>query len=516
MADRDPSSTAPTASRYPLRSIAANATTQQTTGTAASSAPAAGHSAAAGGDHSDDDADEGKAADDAASDSEDIRIAIANMQREMKALREENARLRGPAPAAAAAQQAPSPIPGAAQLQQQQTAPSPGTADIAALARLLQESQAQQAEQARLQQLAQTRQLMLLQSLPDLALFSGKGADTTLAANEWLNRAEDYFALKENALGVTAEQGDAARVLVATNALSDDARRWFHALPAGMRPTTWEAFRVAMKARFCSVPDERIRVEKLEQFVHAAAPAREKLNIQGLQAYTARFLQLAGEIPDEYTTQHTKLALLVRALPKRSVAHAFAEGAKKPMPKLHEIVNTILSKAANSEYSLMHGGPAGAVAGAAPLSLDAVSTVAHAFGWTREEASRHLEDNEGWAPHETDGRSPAAAGGQQAVGSTPRSSTEHQELLKAISALTAKVGAGPAAGERKKSRRDAPPEALKGIPEELRESRRNAGLCMKCGVAKYEGGSRGHNSRTCKEPADKTTSAAEGRKKADF
>jgi hypothetical protein len=216
-------------------------------------------------------------------------------------------------------------------------------------------------------------------------------------------------------------------------------------------------------------------------------------------------------------TQHTKLALLARALPKRSVAHAFAEGAKKPLPKLHEIVNTVLSKAANNEYSLAHGGASAASASAAPLNLDAVSAIQQAFGWTREEASRHLEDSEGWAPHDTSGSSWAAgAEGQYARGTTARANTEHQELLKAISALTARVGAGPAAGERKKSRRDAPPEALKGIPEELCEARRTAGLCMKCGVAKYEPGSRGHNSRTCKAAADRTTSAVEGKKKADF
>jgi len=470
--------------------------------------------AAAVGDGSEDgDADEGKSADEAVGSSDNDRGILANLQREMQALREENARLRQPQ---AAPSQQPSPVPGADQQQQQPAAVNAGVADLAALARLLQESQAQQAEQARQQQIAQTRQLMLLQSLPDLSLFSGKGADTTLAANEWLHRAEDYFALKENALGVTAEQGDAARVLVATNALSDDARRWFHALPAATRPTTWAAFQEAMKSRFCSVPDERIRVEKLEQFVNSAAPAREKLNIQGLQAFTARFLQLAGEIPDEYTTQHTKLALLARALPKRSVAHAFAEGAKKPMPKLHEIVNTILSKAANNEYSLAYGGASAASATAAPLNLDAVSAIQQAFGWTREEASRHLEDSEGWAPHETGDQGAADAKGQNSRGTTARTNTEHQELLKAISALTAKVGAGPAAGERKKSRRDAPPEALKGIPEELCEARRAAGLCMKCGVAKYEGGSRGHNSRTCKAAPDKSTSAAAGKAKADF
>lgn len=435
---------------------------------------------------------------------------FANMQSQMDALRDENVRLRQGQPPP----QQPSPVPGAEQQQQQQAAAIASSADIAMLARILQNNQTQQAQQAQQQQAAQTRQLMILQSLPDLPLFSGKGADTTLAANEWLQRAEDHFALKEEALGLTAAEGDKARVLVATNALSDDAGRWYRALP--VRPTSWAAFQVAMKARFCSVPDERIRVEKLEQFVNGAAPAREKLNIQGLQAYTARFLQLAGEIPDAYTTQHTKLALMVRALPKRSVAHAYSEGAKKPLPPLHEIVNTILSKAANNEYSYAHAGASAAVASAAPLMLDAVSAVANTFGWSREEAARHLEESEGWAPHDTDSHGAGSSQSSHTVAASTRSSSEHQDLLKALAALSARVGAGPAAADKKKSRRHAPPETLKGIPEELLESRRSAGLCMKCGVVKYEGGAHGHNSRTCKAAPDKSTSAAAGKAKADF
>ena len=54
------------------------------------------------------------------------------------------------------------------------------------------------------------------------------------------------------------------------------------------------------------------------------------------------------------------------------------------------------------------------------------------------------------------------------------------------------------------------------IPEAMIEARKAAGLCVKCGVVKYEGGGRGHNAKTCKAGFDKTTSVAEGKKKAGF
>jgi len=57
---------------------------------------------------------------------------------------------------------------------------------------------------------------------------------------------------------------------------------------------------------------------------------------------------------------------------------------------------------------------------------------------------------------------------------------------------------------------------MKEIPQDLFDARKKAGLCCKCGVAKYEGGGRGHNAGTCKAAPDKTTSVEEGRKKANF
>lgn len=98
---------------------------------------------------------------------------------------------------------------------------------------------------------------------------------------------------------------------------------------------------------------------------------------------------------------------------------------------------------------------------------------------------------------------------------TPASSTE-DKLDRILNALAAKVGAGPSGREHGRSRRNAPSGVLKDIPQALFEERKKLGLCCKCGVAKYEPGGHGHNAVTCKAPADKTTTAAEGRKKAGF
>ena len=81
----------------------------------------------------------------------------------------------------------------------------------------------------------------------------------------------------------------------------------------------------------------------------------------------------------------------------------------------------------------------------------------------------------------------------------------------------ARVGAGQDARNRgHTSRRNVPGSVTQEVPRELFESRKAAGLCAKCGVTKYEPGSKGHNAGTCKLPVDKTMSAADGRKKANF
>ena len=501
-----------------------------TRGAAAKSSQRAGSPALAEG-ADDSGAEEGKAGDEnpaaaAAAEADDADapeaaapdgVTVADMFKEMQAMRKKMALLekqQQPLQPQHPQQQQPSLSLHAS------SSPSSPAVDIAALVRAMQESSAQQAEQARKQQAASAAQQLVLRSLGELPIFSGKGGDTTLIAHEWLQRSERFFAIREQALGIDAALGDEARLLNAAYALEDDARRWYDALP--QPPSTWTGFRDAVKARFCSVPSERIRVDRLREFVDKAARLRDKLTVQGMQAFTARFAQLAGEVSDKFLTDHSKFELLARGLPQRYAEVVLKEDARDPLPPLHEVINAVLSRASQKEQAASYGGASSSPASAAPMGLDAISLAVTTFGWTREEAQRNLSDSEGWAPHDTSGGSRSSSSGSSSgpasSGSpTPASLSSEQvtQLLAAFAAQSTKVGAGPAARERN-SRRNAPSGVLKEVPRELAESRKKAGLCIKCGVAKYAPGGHGHNAVTCKAAADKTTSAEEGRKKANF
>jgi hypothetical protein len=400
-----------------------------------------------------------------------------------------------------------------AQASSQQSA---AVVDVAALIRAMQESQMAAAEQARKQQATTAAQQLVLRSLGELPLFSGKGADTTLLAQEWLQRAERFFAIREQALGIDAAMGDESRLLNAAYALQDDARRWYDALPE--QPSTWPAFRDAVKARFCSVPSERIRVDRLTEFVEKASRLRDKLNVQGMQAFTARFAQLAGEVPDEYLTQHHKFALLARGLPQRYAEVVLQEDAKKPLPAMHEVINTVLSRAAVKQQAASYGGASASSGSPIPINIDAISLAVATFGWTREEAGQHLSDGEGWAPHDTHGGHQGSSSGQGAgaasSGSQPPTITSEQvtQLLAAFAAQSTRVGAGPAA--RGAHHWSGGLSNAKEVPADLARARQDAGLCIRCGIAKYEPGRDGHHARICQAPADKTTGVEDGIKQA--
>jgi hypothetical protein len=388
--------------------------------------------------------------------------------------------------------------------------------DVAALIRAMQESQMAAAELARRQQATTAAQQLVLRSLGELPLFSGKGGDTTLLAQEWLQRAERFFAIREQALGIDAMLGDESRLLNAAYALQDDARRWYDALPK--QPSTWPAFRDAVKARFCSVPSERIRVDRLTEFVEKAFRLRDKLNVQGMQAFTARFAQLAGEVPDEYLTQHHKFALLARGLPQRYAEVVMQEDAKKPLPALHEVINTVLSRAAFKHQAASYGGASTSSGSPIPINIDAISLAVATFGWTREEAGQHLSDKEGWAPYDTHGGHQGSSSGQGAGSASsgsqsPTTITSEQvtQLLAAFAAQSTRVGAGPAARD---AHHWSGGSNAKEVPADLARARQDAGLCIRCGVAKYEPGRDGHHARICQAPADKTTSAEDGIKQA--
>lgn len=366
-----------------------------------------------------------------------------------------------------------------------------------------------------------TAQLLALSSLGQLRSFNGRVDANGLAAREWLTHAEHHFGAREHAVGVNPAQGDGYRVHAARNALTDDALRWLSALP--QPPTTWAAFRDAFLQRFSSVPAVQVREAQLQRFVDAARRIRDKLSVEGIQRYTTLFLQHAGEIPAERMTEATKRTLYAQGLPTRYAETVLIEDAKAHPPPLHEIAQAVLSKATLKAYAAAGGavGPAAASSSttsrspdAMDTSLDAISLCATQFGVSRAEATAYLEVSEGWAPHDTAGSSAASSSPPPAA--MRASTVETQQMERLLAAFEARMADRPSAGRPQSQRRNVPATVRTDIPEALVSARKEAGLCVRCGVAKYEPGGRGHNSRTCKAPVDKTTSAADGKRKADF
>jgi hypothetical protein len=145
---------------------------------------------------------------DVAADADSDRVAIANMMQTMQAMQAEIERLKR-------AQPSPPP-PQSLSLDASAGQPvDPSTAaarnEFAMLFRTMQDHQAdlmrQQAAAQADQMRRQAAQQNLLQSLGDLPTFSGKGADTTLSAHDWLRRADKFFAAREHARGIDAVQG---------------------------------------------------------------------------------------------------------------------------------------------------------------------------------------------------------------------------------------------------------------------------------------------------------------------
>jgi hypothetical protein len=383
--------------------------------------------------------------------------------------------------------------------------------------------QQQQALLAAMQQQQQqpahaAAQMLALSSLGQLKSFEGRTEASGLAAREWLAHAEHFFAAREHALGVTAQQGDTFRVHAARTALTDDALRWLSALPG--QPATWADFRTAFLSRFSSVPAAQVREVQLQRFVDAARRIRDKLNVDGLQRYTTMFLQHAGEIPAERMTDATKRGLYAQGLPPRYAEYVLTEDAKAHPLALHEVAQNVLSRATLKAHAIsgighIHGAGSSSASQHGDAMVDAISLCATQFGISREEAARYVEPGEGWAPHDTSARPPVAA---RSPAQSPTDGFEERMLaaFQRFHASTSSSSSGTQ-GKSQSQRRNVPKGLREEIPEALLDARKAAGLCIKCGVVKYEpGGGSAHNSRTCKAAADKTTSVADGKKKAGF
>lgn len=347
-------------------------------------------------------------------------------------------------------------------------------------------------------------------------LESFTGLASSVTAEAWITKAEYRFAVAEAMLGAAGTtQATGARLLTAASALKNDAELWFVALPA--RPVTWEAFRAAFLRRFVSAATTDAKLNQLRCLVAVAQRVREKLTMENLRRYATQFLQLAGEVPSNIMTDYMKRQLFADGLPRKHAEYVLSRNRGDNPPELHVLVDDVLARALDRALSSAAvGGSASASAAAAggdAMQLDALSLCVTQLGMSREEAARHLESVEGWAPHDTNGR--AAPAPSPASGAS--SDDQMERLLNAFAARFG--GANSSSGSQGKAqsqRRNAPDHVRGDIPDGLFRERKAAGLCAKCGVAKYEGGHNGHNSRTCKAVADKTTSVAEGKKKAGF
>jgi hypothetical protein len=342
----------------------------------------------------------------------------------------------------------------------------------------------------------------------NLPLFDGAGNTSGIAAHAWLRQVERAFAERLATAGQTA-LSDGRCIAAASAALRGAAEAWYSALP--QPPATWTAWKAALLSRF-QPANARLLIEgKLQALVEATAKFRERLNANGLDRYTAQFQQLAGQVPEEMMTERAKVLLYARGLPQRmrelvAQEEEQAFDSKKPM-ELNAIAAKILKRAAIRETAASSAGSSHTLGtGSSPstdaMDLSAAELCRRAFDLSAAEARDYLEPAEGWAPHDT---SPSY--GPSSVGAGE--SGPAFALQQQVNALQAQLAALGSAG-----RRSVQPVVKKEVPEQLAADRRAAGLCIRCGVAKYEAGGKGHNSRTCKLPSDTTTPASVGAKKA--
>jgi hypothetical protein len=414
------------------------------------------------------------------------------------------------------------------QMQQlQQAAAASPPMDNAQLLLAMQQNTAALLEAGDRRQAQANARNVILQSLGPCPSFSGKptaGSNLSLHAHEWLLRCRDYFNSREETLELAhgSPEADRARIATVLPALHGDAHRWYTAIPAADKPKTWAAFEKRVRERYCNgAAEERLRLDVLTAFVVNASKLREKFTLTALESFVARFQEIASEIPDSFATIHQKLALLAQGLPARYGETIMREDAKRPVPPLHEVVNAVVARAAFKEgaAAFSHAASLNNISGA---TVEEVAFCAQTFGVDRGLAASYLAPQEGWAPHHTHDESqgspasPAAAPAATTKGLP--TAAEYAQLLAAFTAQQQRGGAGPSrnAPATQSKRRLTPADIQKAIPQPLATARKEAGLCIKCGIEKYEPGGKGHNARTCQRPIDAKTSAAEGLKKASF
>ena len=331
-----------------------------------------------------------------------------------------------------------------------------------------------------------------------LAPFDGLRSATV--AQGWITKAEYTFAAAEGLYGVPAGSvtSAATRLLAASAALTGDANSWFLSLPAKDQPRTWASFADLFKARFVSTATTDIKLAELRRLTVAAHRMRDKLNVDGLRRYTAQFLQTAAEIPDTVLTTYMKRMWYAEGLSQRHAQYVLTKNRSAAPPELHTLADEVIARAQDQALSADGAGSSagGAGSGSDSMQLDAITLAATSFGVSREQAAAYFTDEEGWAPHHTDGAPPR----QSAAAALPA----QQDLAERLLGMERMLAAFSTQA------------AKKDVPDPLASERQAAGLCIRCGIAKYTTGNGGHNSRTCKAAADTTTTVAEGKRRASL
>ena len=401
------------------------------------------------------------------------------------------------------------------QLQQRPPAPSTAPTDFTSLLLAMQQQQQQQLEAAEKRQQEQASRQIMVEALGRCPTFNGKAAAGThgsLQAHEWLQRTRNWFHARDTAMNITQQTAvtDLSRIATVVTALEGDAQRWYTSLPAASKPTTWDAFEKCVRERYCNgAAEERLRLDVLKKLVVDVSKLRERFTATALEAFLSRFQEIASTIPETFLTIHGKLDLLAQGLPSRYTETVLKEDAKTPTPPLHEVARLILNKAAYKEaaasYAASSSSSVNNLGSAAPSDI---ALCMAAFGVDRNQASTYFAPQEGWAPHDTSGTAGSSSAPAAAASHSPLDGAVAQ-MLAAFTVRFGTASAGPKGGAGASSRRNAPADVVKDVPEQLVTARKEAGLCIKCGAAWYVPGGKGHNSCTCQKAADRSTSAAE-------
>lgn len=392
-------------------------------------------------------------------------------------------------------------------LQQQQASPSPGVAASSPGAAAALDATAAALQHALLAQ--QTMQTL------EFAPFWGSALANGLTAAKWMQEAETILAMQDGARPAPTHLAGAQALAMALRAMRGPAREWFLALDP--RPTDWAAFKTAFAAKYNQLPLGQLAEAALTQFVDKEKANRTRMSAQRLQTYCARFVELASRVDGEMMTLHSKAILFAAPLEERLRGEVWK--IDKTPGKLREMGLDGLA-AHVQQYALQRDyathGAAGIMRGTAFSAPSAASSssrddmdlssmqaqrIMEAFNLQSHQLEAYLGPTEGWAPHDT------AEEEAEAPASQPGDSGLLLNVISQLANLVPKKKFPP-------SRRSQAPATKETVPGELAEARREAGLCIRCGVHRYEPGTRGHNSRTCKFPINKTLSAEEGVRRA--